>query len=626
MLPEVPMPGICAHEFFWPLKAADGNYYQVCRLCGAQHAYDWNNMRRMRGGPPASLTSGLSAPKASPQPNSPRLNLLVELEPAHRVFLDNLADALRPAPPAANGLPHVPFWREVLFYSDIPWQRFAESMVCHMVALAALLLLSQMWTSEELPRRRSMFENSHLTYYKPSDSFPALRASPPRVRAAFKKTSGSAPRGSIRVAPEPAQASSKPPDIKLSGKSRPNIVASKAILPEMPLASTRPSRLNAPAGPTALIAPPPEVSQATSRRLGMPQASGVAPPPEAGAVSSRRAMTVPGAAVIGPPPVLQASIRRVGDIDMGPATVVAPSPRLPVGEQSTIAGGAQATLGSPIVLAVPPPPSAPHGGALADGRAGSLPGGGWQVVPPPPSVQAVNNPAGGGRLGSMPGGGLQAVPPAPSLQGASNSGADGRAASIFKAGSNNGVQAVAPAPTVGDAGNGGRGGSQMAMGMAPALAPASPPIIDNAKQPDNVRQQAAEKPPEPATEEMPLRLIGMAMALPTSSYFSNYEVFIAERKLSKGLAQLIKLVYVSLPYQRRLSEYGVDNTKVYKLRVSRDRSCDESLIQMTWPEGDPHPDMHNAADSPALSAEDRKNMLPCYRTTADDYRKAISRR
>jgi hypothetical protein len=70
----------------------------------------------------------------------------------------------------------------------------------------------------------------------------------------------------------------------------------------------------------------------------------------------------------------------------------------------------------------------------------------------------------------------------------------------------------------------------------------------------------------------------------------------------------------------------VDNSKVYKLLVSRDRSCDESLMQMTWPETDPHPDAHNAADAPGLSAADKNGTLPCYRTTADDYRKAIARR
>ena len=98
------------------------------------------------------------------------------------------------------------------------------------------------------------------------------------------------------------------------------------------------------------------------------------------------------------------------------------------------------------------------------------------------------------------------------------------------------------------------------MNASPALGPAAPPVIDNAP------QRTAEKSSEPATEEMPLRLIGMAMALPTSSYFSNYEVYIAERRLRKNLTELVKLVYVYLPYQRRLSEYGVDNSRVYRLR------------------------------------------------------------
>jgi len=159
----------------------------------------------------------------------------------------------------------------------------------------------------------------------------------------------------------------------------------------------------------------------------------------------------------------------------------------------------------------------------------------------------------------------------------------------------------------------------VAMKSDPAMPPPPSPVTDSPR-------QQAEAAREPATEEMPLRLIGLAMALPNSTYFSNYEVYIAERRLRKNLTELVKLVYVYLPYQRRLSDYGVDNSKIYKLLVSRDRSCDESLMQMTWPEADPHPDMHNAADAPGLSTEDKKSTLPCYRTTADDYRKAISRR
>jgi hypothetical protein len=133
-----------------------------------------------------------------------------------------------------------------------------------------------------------------------------------------------------------------------------------------------------------------------------------------------------------------------------------------------------------------------------------------------------------------------------------------------------------------------------------------------------------ESPLAKVTEELSVRLIGLALSLPNSSYFANYEVFIAERRLKNAQSQFIKLVYESLPYQRRLSEYALNSAKVYKLRVRRDRSCDESLLQMTWPESDPHPDSQNSSDSPGLTANDRKSMLPCYRTTADDYRKALS--
>ena len=138
------------------------------------------------------------------------------------------------------------------------------------------------------------------------------------------------------------------------------------------------------------------------------------------------------------------------------------------------------------------------------------------------------------------------------------------------------------------------------------------------------------RPPQPVvdspsgtTEEVPLRLIGLALALPSSSYFSNYEVYIAERRLNKDQTQLIKLVYVSLPYQRRLSEFGTDNLKVRKLRVTRDPSCDESLMAMTWPEGENGP-AGSHREAPASAAPHPNDALPCYRTTADDYRRAVS--
>jgi hypothetical protein len=36
----------CAHEFSWPRRAEDGEYYQVCLLCASEYRYDWQTMRR----------------------------------------------------------------------------------------------------------------------------------------------------------------------------------------------------------------------------------------------------------------------------------------------------------------------------------------------------------------------------------------------------------------------------------------------------------------------------------------------------------------------------------------------------------------------------------------------------
>jgi len=440
-------------------------------------------------------------------------------------------------------------------------------------------------------------------------------------------------------------------------------VASNPVPPAMPLSATGRSQLTIAAGPTSVVAPAPDVNQVTARRLGLPQASVVAPPPGVEAVSGRRAITAPNTAVVAPPPTVQGSMPNVGNINIGHSEVVAPSPQLPMHEQRAISGMAQATLGSPVTSVVPPPPTVKRSGTLADGRVGSLSSAGLHVVPPPssvedagnsagggrvsslssaglrvvppaPSVEDAGNPAGGGRVSSLSSAGLQVVPPAPSVQGAGNSsGGGGRLGSLSSTGlqvvppapsvqvmgnstggggvsslSSAGLQVVPPPPSLEDAGNSTGGGHPTAIDIPPAVAP--PPVIDN--------------PRGPATQELPVRVIGFALALPSSSYFSNYEVFIAERQLSKDESQLIKLVYVSLPYQRRLSEYGLDNSRVYKLRVTRDPTCDETLLQMTWPETDPRPGSQYSTDSPALSPSDRNGMLPCYRTTADDYRRALS--
>jgi len=599
---------------------------------------------------------------------APRLKLLLELEPAHHVFFRNLADILlfRSPPPIATTSRPAPFWSDVFVYSGVPWWWLLGSMLWHVLAVVAVWSLSQGWALQEHLQQRRTFHQTYVSYYTPPQSFPALGSSRSRVGARPKeqRESASAHQPLIWVAQERTQSIITPPDIKLTEPGRPNIVASNPAPPAMPLSATGRSQLIVPAGPTLVVAPPPDVNPATARRLGVPQASVVAPPPDVEAVSGRRAITAPNASVVAPPPTVQGSIPKVGNINIGHSEVVEPSPRLPMHEQRAISGIAQATLGSPATSVVPPPPSVKRSGTLVDGRvsslssaglhvvppspsvedAGNSTGGarvsslssaGLHVVPPPPSVEDAGNSAGGGRASSLSSAGLQVVPPPPSVEDAGNSTGGARVSSLSSAGlhvvpsapsvqdvgnstgggrvgslSSAGLHVVPPAPSVEDADNSAGGGHLTAMDIPPAVAPPPPPVIDN--------------PRGPATQELPVRVIGLALALPSSSYFSNYEVFIAERQLSKDESQLIKLVYVSLPYQRRLSEYGLNNSRVYKLRVTRDPTCDETLLQMTWPETDPRPGSQYSTDSPALSPSDRNGMLPCYRTTADDYRRALS--
>jgi hypothetical protein len=36
----------CPHEFSWPNKRTEGDYYQVCARCGEQYVYDWATLAR----------------------------------------------------------------------------------------------------------------------------------------------------------------------------------------------------------------------------------------------------------------------------------------------------------------------------------------------------------------------------------------------------------------------------------------------------------------------------------------------------------------------------------------------------------------------------------------------------
>ncbi len=288
---------------------------------------------------------------------------------------------------------------------------------------------------------------------------------------------------------------------------------------------------------------------------------------------------------------------------MSGSSAISPAPSI---RAATGLSGHSSSLSGRDIAVVPPPPSIGSGNATGGRRVAALSGTGTgkSVIPPPASLGGPNSVAGGKGI-TLSVADRRAVAPTPSLSGTGSTGpGSGRVATL-----SGGQQALPPSSSLQDSlssiEKGASGGSE-----AQAATPA-PPKIDSAN--------------DPATIELPIRVIGMAVSLPNSSYFSNYEVFIAERRVKKGDPELIKLVYESLPYQPRLADYGLDNSKVYRLRVTRDPACDETLLQMTWPQTDEkHSGSKYATGPPALAPNDRNDLLPCYRTTADDYRRAVT--
>lgn len=601
----------------------------------------------------------------------PRLRLLIEWEPRHRVFMHNLADMLLSRRPPQLRLTSRParYWNDVFVPTGAPWSSFAESMLLHLLLVVLVVWgQSRVWTSVELfPQQRA--RHTPITYYPPKPSFRAAEGRAQNVRARVKRTQQAAHQTAMPVKPQQTHSIVTPPDIKQAAP--PNLPGSYTVTPTVPFPATSKLRRNAMAAAPGVVAPPPQVDQAATRRMALPHASAVAPAPELGGSFAERATKAPnanGSRVVPPPPAVQIAgnsgrgvgslsartnvvppppsiqdANAVADARLGSLTgagsqVVPPPPSVQGTSKSGRAGRLTSGTGPNVVPPPPsvqgasngardsrsgsiagsqvvqPPPSVQGAGNISEhARLGALPGASSEVVKPPPTVDSASN-SGGARIGSLTGNGSQIVPPPPAVESASNSG--GRLGSL--GGNRPGdVSQIAPPPSSV------RGAGNSVASTAGKLLEPMDPLTDDAASPTS----DANNDSKASFEELPLGLLGVVFVPPGTSYFSNFEVFVAKRRIGKEL-QLIKLVYEFLPYQRRLSEYNLNNLpqRVIKLRVIPDPSCDESLGQMIQTSGDSASQSTGRADLPAaLRSSDLTAMLPCYRTTASDFEKAMSR-
>jgi TonB family protein len=363
----------------------------------------------------AVLGLSKSAVKSPPLANT-KLQFVIQLEPAHRVFFGNVVDLFRrPKPRSVLTSMPGPFWPDVFVVSPFPWLGFLESLLWHAAGLAGLWALSHVWLLRPPLVTRPTFTRSDVLYYAPAEYLPPIDTGRTPARRAQKGEPELAKQPIISVPAESDNTSQTiitPPDVKLRHEVQvPNIVAWNAATPSMPLSATSVSRLATPAPEVSAIAPPPEVASTNTRRISGPETTIIAPAPDVGVLGSQHEIVAPQVAVVAPPPTMQGELRKFGDVNIG-QSVVEPAPRLPMSPQRVPV----MAVGLSSNSVVPPPPSMPRSQSSDTARLSGIGNGSGQVVPPPPFLGSTGSNAGSGRiiaLGIHP----SATPPPPDLAG-----------------------------------------------------------------------------------------------------------------------------------------------------------------------------------------------------------------
>ncbi len=522
--------------------------------------------------------------KAMPTPD-----LLFKLEPAYRVFFSNLIDTLHPPqlpPLKMTSLPSR-FWPDVFVPSQLPWQRFAQSMLLHVITIVALAGLLEFGFSQRPRQIQFRFNKSDVIYYSPSDYRPSFGRDTGPSRSRRRQEPALVKQPAISVSRESGSrtpTSISPPNITLKEELRlARIMAWNSVLPAVPFMATMGSQRNMPALSAPVIAPPPDISE----------------------VSPSRHLTPATPVVIEPAPSVHQSIHQIANISIGHLQVVGPAPEVPLHQQ--VSFPAQRTLIASTSI-VPPPPSV-RGLGNTGHRTSSLPDE-MSVVPPAPLLQSASSyPS-----GSSDGIDVPVAPPPPSINSLGHTGSQ-RVSSLLAA-----RMQIAPLPAaIHPAGDRSRSGgpATLTSGLPGGLLPGE--IIPNHEGP------LADTKELPDTKELNVNFMVPALVLPMTSYFSNYEVFIAEQRVTRHQSRLIKLVYEFLSYQPRLSDYGPNYPGIENLRATRDRSCDQALMQVASSATTVLGSLSGRLQLSAKSLEQQQSTLECYRTTADDFRRARAR-
>jgi TonB family protein len=329
---------------------------------------------------------------AEAEPPAPDLLLVVVPEPGWRVFLQNLRDLFLQPELDSLHLESAPaaFWPDVFVDRKVPWGRFVQSGAYHALALAVIWAGSRFLALQPHSIERPAFTHADVVYYTPSEYLPPLdtrRSTSARARPADPEYW---PQSIISVPPEAdnrSQTVVTPPNIKLQHDvALPNVVSLFEKMPGNP---------RMPIGPAPVV-PVSEISRLAPQM----ERSVIAPPPDLLAASPK-SLAAPQPAVVAPPPDVEArATRRLGDLNIGRSSVIAPAPQLSLdeqyAEQHAASGRSSTALRSPQGQSqvIAPPPS-----LAASGRSHS--GGGMIALNLRPTVGAPPDPPAGNRRGNF---------------------------------------------------------------------------------------------------------------------------------------------------------------------------------------------------------------------------------
>jgi TonB family protein len=356
----------------------------------------------------------LAAPPAVETPHpAPVPRLLVELPSWREGFVRNLRDLVSPAQESPLELRSAPaaFWPDVFVKRPLPWEGFVRSGACHLIAFGLLLGLSRFLALQPRVVAQPAFEHSDVIYYQPSEYLPpfdtrrASEAPPQKADPVFS------PQPIISVPSEAdnhSQTIVTPPRIKLHRDvALPNIVAwsdakkPRLDIPAPPLTPAAEISRIAPKLNDSVVTPPPDAARLANRRNSPAlQTSVVAPPPELRAASVA-GVQGPQPSAIAPPPQVDASARRLGDLNIGASAVIAPAPQLPVAAQRTMPGGASGNGSLTPQVVGPPPEVAPSVSSASASGASFGAQGRVIALSLNPAVGAPPDPPAGNRRGSF---------------------------------------------------------------------------------------------------------------------------------------------------------------------------------------------------------------------------------